>query len=81
MKLYFKNSKNEERLIAEPSSYREAFDAINKFLADHNYKSYYTRLHVNRDEHWIWFDVGSHSEFFYLREVPDSIIEEVFDKK
>ena len=35
----------------------------NKFLDDHNYKSYYTRMW--NDEHGnTWYDVGSYTEFF-----------------
>ena len=64
MKLYFQNSRGVERLIAEPSNREEVVKEINKFLNDHNYKSYYTR--VWEDDDRLVFDVGSHTEFFIL---------------
>ena len=67
MKLYFCDSNNQERIIAEVSNDVEAMQQINKFLDEHNYKSYYTRIWVepNGDK---WFDVGSHTEFFILKD-------------
>lgn len=64
MKLLFQNSRGEEKVIAEPSTKEEVVDAINKFLDDHNFKSYYTR--VWEEEGRLKFDVGSWSEFFFL---------------
>ena len=64
MKLYFQNSRGVERMIAEPSNREEVVKEINKFLDDHNYKSYYTR--VWEDDDRLVFDVGSHTEFFIL---------------
>ena len=52
------------RLIAEPSNREEVVKEINKFLDDHNYKSYYTQ--VCEDNGRLMIDVGSWSEFFYL---------------
>lgn len=43
MRLIFQNSKHEERVIAEPSNIEETIKEMNKFLSDHNFKSYYTR--------------------------------------
>jgi hypothetical protein len=64
MKLYFENSQGVERVIAEVANEEEAFKEIHKFLDEHNYKSYYTRTWMvdGRKK----FDVGSHTEFFYL---------------
>ena len=64
MKLYFQNSRGVERLIAEPSNREEVVKEINKFLDDHNYKSYY--MQVCEDNGRLMIDVGSWSEFFYL---------------
>ena len=64
MKLYFQNSSGVERLIAEPSNREEVVKEINKFLDDHNYKSYYTR--VWEEDGRLVYDVGSHTEFFIL---------------
>ena len=64
MKLYFQNSRGVERLIAEPSNREEVVKEINKFLDDHNYKSYYTR--VWEEDGRLMIDVGSHTEGFAL---------------
>ena len=64
MKLYFQNSRGVERLIAEPLNKQEVNKEINKFLDDHNFKSYYTR--VGEEDGRLIFDVGSHTEFFIL---------------
>ena len=64
MKLYFQNSRGVERLIAEPSNREEVVKEINKFLDDHNYKSYYTR--VWEEDGRLVFDVGSHTKGFAL---------------
>ena len=64
MKLFFQNSQGNERLIAEPSNREEVVKEINKFLDEHNYKSYYTQ--VCEDNGRLMIDVGSWSEFFYL---------------
>lgn len=68
MKLFFQNSKGEERLIAEPANREEVNKEINKFLEDHNFKSYYIRV-LEADGRLI-FDVGSHTEFFILEGRP-----------
>lgn len=64
MKLYFENSYGEERIIAEPKNEREAVKEIYKFCEERNFKIYYHRTWMsgNRKK----FDVGSHTEFFYL---------------
>ena len=64
MKLIFQNSRGEERVIAEPSNREEAIKEINKFLDNHNFKRYYTRV-LEADGRLV-FDVGSHTEFFIL---------------
>ncbi len=64
MKLYFQNSRGEERVIAEPINREEVTKEINKFLADHNFKSYYTRVWEENGR--LKLDVGSWSEFFFL---------------
>lgn len=52
------------RVIAKVKTEQEAFTEINKFLKEHNYKSYYTRIWYedNIKKH----DVGSYTEFFHL---------------
>lgn len=67
MKLYFKNSQGEERLIAECETVQEAHKEINKFLDEHNFKCYYTRSWGNEDG--VTIDVGSYSEHFKLKDI------------
>ena len=64
VKLIFQNSIGEEIVIAEPSNREEVNKEINKFLDDHNFKSYYTRVWEENGR--LIFDVGSHTEFFVL---------------
>ena len=66
MKLIFQNSRGEERVIAEPRNKKEAVKEINKFLDEHNFKSYYTRIWEENGR--LKYDVGSHTEFFFLEE-------------
>ena len=65
MKLIFQNSRGEERVIAEPQDKKEAVKEINKFLDNHNYKSYYMNV-CEDDNGRLRIDVGSWSEFFYI---------------
>ena len=65
MKLYFENSRGERRIIAEPKTEEEADKEIHKFCSDRNFKIYYIRNW--RDDNGLKvYDVGSHTEFFYL---------------
>ena len=66
MKLYFRNGRGEERVIAEPTDEKECHKEIQKFLDEHNFKSYYTRTWTEADGS-KWYDVGSWSEFFIVR--------------
>ena len=65
LKLYFRNSRGEERLIAECETVQKAHKEIHKFLDSHEYESYYSRSWGD----WasVTIDVGSHSEFFILK--------------
>lgn len=63
----FENSKGQIREIGKAEDEKAAFAEINKFLEEHNFKSYYARvMKLNDKEKMI--DVGSHTEFFYLEE-------------
>ena len=76
LKLYFKNSRGEERLVAECETVQKAHEEIHKFLDDHGYKSYYSRSWGD----WasVTIDVGSHSEFFILKGIGhNEYVEEV----
>ena len=60
--LYFQRSNGEHRLLVTEVTENEAFKEVQKFLDEHNFKSYYTR---NWEEDGVkWYDVGSWSEFF-----------------
>ena len=65
MKLYFENSHGERRLISEPKTHNEAIRTINKFCDERRFKIYYVRTWREPDG-LKCYDVGSHSEFFYL---------------
>lgn len=64
LRLYFKNSQGKERLIAECKTVKDVGCEINKFLEEHNYKSYYSRSWEVDGR--VKIDVGSWSEFFYI---------------
>ena len=64
MTLIFQNSAKEERIIAEVETVTKAFEEINKFCEERNYKIPYTRAWEVQGRMHI--DVGSHTEFFIL---------------
>lgn len=65
MKLYFENSRGQRRVIAEPKTENEAWKEIHNFCEERNFKIYYVREWKTEDGLKV-YDVGSHSEFFYL---------------
>ena len=42
-KLWFQNSRGQERVIMTVNNFNDVFTGINNFLDEHNYKSYYIR--------------------------------------
>lgn len=64
MKLYFENSYGRRRLIDEPETKEIAMMMIHQFCGERNFKIYYVRNWIQNGE--LVYDVGSHSEFFYL---------------
>lgn len=66
MKLYFKNSQGNLRVIAEPTSDKECFAAIKQFLDEYGFKSHYTRVYLDSNTNRKIYDVGSWSERFEL---------------
>ena len=62
--LFFRNSRGEKRVIAYPASVEDAHVEMKKFMKERNFKSYYAR--VWEEDGVLKFDVGSHSEFFFL---------------
>lgn len=66
MKLLFQASNGNERLVAEVTSENEAMKKINDFCEERDYKIPYVRSWGSLDDEGITYDVGSHTEFFYL---------------
>ena len=67
MKLYFKNSSGKELLIASVEDEEEAIREIKKFCEERDYNIPYWRGWGSIDGDGIWYDVGSHTEFFILK--------------
>ena len=65
----FQNSKGQEREIGIAETNEDIFKIINKFLDDHNFKSYYTRVWEENGR--LCYDVGSHTEFFYSQKIEE----------
>ena len=68
-KVIFKNSKGQEREIGTDVDMNGAYKIIDKFLDDHNFKSYYKRVWEENGRTKV--DVGSWSEFFYIVECEE----------
>lgn len=65
--VFFKNSIGHKRKITTADTYEAALAAINDFLKERNYTSYLKRV-WKIDEKTTKVDVGSHTEFFYIKE-------------
>ena len=66
MKLIFRNSYGEERVIAKPKDESEAVKEMYRFCEERNFKIYYYRTWEK--DYRKWFDCGSWSEFFILED-------------
>ena len=66
MKLYFENRYGERRLIGEPADDDGAWKMIHEFCGDRNYHIPYVRIWTVESTNEVCYDVGSHTEFFYL---------------
>lgn len=75
MLLYLENSKGHRRLISNPVTIENLWTEINRYLDEHNYKSYYTRI-VFGEKEWV-IDVGSHTEFFIVKNFDDEDLNEI----
>lgn len=64
MKLIFKNSAGQERVIAEVKDEEAAMIEITKFCEERSFHIYYTRTWEKDGR--VWVDCGSHSEFFIV---------------
>ena len=63
----FINSEGKSRQIGKVKTPIQAYCAINKFLEEHHFKSYYTRTWQTNEKTTV-VDVGSHTEFFQIIE-------------
>lgn len=68
-KVIFENSRHEEREIGTVVDMNGAYKIIDKFLDEHNFKSYYKRTWEENGRTKV--DVGSWSEFLYIIESED----------
>jgi hypothetical protein len=73
--LYFRNSSGELKFVTENlDTMKEVTKSIHAYITDisPNYQIYYMRQWQD-DNNDIWFDVGSHTEFFVLKgEAPEN---------
>lgn len=79
MKIYFENSAGKSRLIANlDGDYSDALGVINEFCLKRAFKVPYIRVFNTefKAKPATQFDVGSHSEFFYV--VPAFNLDEVY---
>jgi hypothetical protein len=65
--LYFINSQGIPRLLGVNVDRSTSGDIMRKFLEAHNFKCYYNRTWDtdSNGRKGTWFDVGSHTEFFF----------------
>lgn len=73
MRLYFENSKNRLSDLGEVKTEEEAMEKITAFCEERRYRIPYVRTWLREIESLgkgpcKVFDVGSHTEFFYLTE-------------
>lgn len=71
MKLYFKNSKGREKLIAEPITHNELLTSINQYLDKIGVETSCYRMISRNDSTEFTIDYGSHTEFFVIKEVSN----------
>lgn len=65
--IYFVNNNGEVRLIGENLTEAAAMKTMCNFMQEHDFISPYTRIW--KEENKTWYDVGSHTEFFYTEEI------------
>ena len=69
MKLYFQHSDGSESIVCETEEGRYVSDALEDLhKRNPNYKTYYQRTYMDGNG-WVWIDVGSHTEFYIVKEV------------
>lgn len=82
MVLTYENTKGEETKVCDITSIDEVSSAIESHIKKLNpkYEIPYVRISANRDERTLIYDVGSHSEFFYLKGVPNEGFARIFKR-
>lgn len=81
--LHFENSMGQRRLVStlidpyndQSRILKMATSAINEFCSEWNFTIYYTRVWNDTEQNETCFDVGSHSEFFYISPAIQSEID------
>ena len=69
-RVIFENSRHEEREIGTAVDMDSVYKIIDKFLEEHNFKSYYKNVcEIEKGKTRV--DVGSWSEVFYIIESED----------
>lgn len=71
MRLYFENAYGKRKYISQVYNMKETHAIISDVLEDYGYISYYTRMWYDQEKKELWFDVGSHSEFFVVTGVEE----------
>ena len=67
MNVYFRDSHGKKRLLmSDVYTPEQAWKIMKKFMDDHNFTSYYTRIWYSNG--YTWYDVGSHTEYFLVDE-------------
>lgn len=74
----FEHSNETRSCLGEAQTKEEAWKLINDFLAKCDYKAPYFRVNPIWEEHRIWIDAGSHTEFFYICGLTDEEMKEFF---
>lgn len=70
LKVIFQNCVGHEREIGTAVDKGEAYRIIDKFLDEHNFKSYYKNVcEIEKGKTRV--DVGSWTEFFFFQESED----------
>lgn len=69
--LVFCGSKNNKTFLLKSENRSEINNAIQRFLDEHNFRSYYWRL--CRNDKCTWIDVGSYTEFFYIFDTEEKM--------
>lgn len=67
--VYFKNRKGNEILLGAAADEENAWGMIKDFMSDRDYKCHYVRQWADNER--TWYDVGSHTEFFFTTEVEE----------